>query len=104
MTQPKFKIKKGDRVVVTAGKYKGTIGVIEKVLLTENAVVVSGVNEYTRNAKPSQVNPDGPYKVHKPIHVSNVALVDANDNPSRVGYRMEDGKKVRYFKKTGEKV
>lgn len=104
MTQVKFKIKKGDTVVVTTGKYKGVTGEVTKMLLDEGKVVVAGVNEFTRNAKPSQTNPDGPYKVQKPIQISNVALVDADGKASKVGYRTEDGKKVRYFKKSGEKV
>ncbi|CAO5683251.1 MAG: 50S ribosomal protein L24 [Holosporales bacterium] len=104
MTQPKFKIKKGDTVKVMTGKYKGQTGEVTKVLLDEAMVIVDGVNVVTRNVKPSQVNPDGPYQVTKPIHISNVALVDVSGNHSKVGLKMEDGKKVRYFKKTGELV
>ncbi len=104
MTQPKFKIKKGDTVKVMTGKYKGQTGQVTKVLLDESMVIVEGVNVITRNAKPSHANPEGPYQITKPIHISNVALVDASGNHSKVGLKIEDGKKSRYFKKTGELV
>ena len=104
MTQPKFKIKKGDTVKVMTGKCRGQTGQVTKVLMDEAMVVVEGVNVVRRNAKPSQANPDGPYDVTKPIHISNVSLVDANGNHSKVGYKVENDKKVRFFKKTGELV
>lgn len=104
MTQPKFKVKKGDTVKVMTGKYRGQTGVVEKVLLDESRVVVDGVNVHTRHAKPSHANPNGSFEVTHPIHISNVAVVDAEDNHSKIGYREEDGKKVRYFKKTGKLV
>lgn len=104
MTQPKFKVKKGDTVKVMKGKDKGQTGQVLKVLLDDAKVVVEGINVVRRNAKPSHTNPDGPYDVTKPVHISNVAIVDGNGNHSKVGYKMENGKKVRYFKKTGEMV
>lgn len=104
MTQPKFKVKKGDTVKVMTGKYKGQTGQVLKVLLDEAMIVVEGVNVIRRNAKPSQANPEGPYDITKPIHISNVSLVNGNGDHSKVGYKTEDGKKVRFFKKTGELV
>lgn len=104
MTQPKFKVKKGDTVKVMIGKDKGVVGTVEKVLLDEARVVVTGVNVRTRHAKPSHANPNGSYEVTHSIHISNVAVVNTDGNHSKVGYREEDGKKVRYFKKTGELV
>lgn len=104
MTQPKFKVKKGDTVKVMIGKDRGKTGVVEKVLLDEARVVVNGVNVHTRHAKPSQANPNGSYEVTHSIHISNVAVVDTDGNTSKIGYRNEDGKKVRFFKKTGQLV
>lgn len=104
MTQPKFKIKKGDTVKVLTGKYRGQIGKVLKMMLDESRVLVEGVNTVTRHARPTQANPEGPYEVTRPIHISNVALVDNDGQSSKVGYRMEDGKKVRYFKKTNNLV
>ena len=104
MTQPKFKVKKGDTVKVTTGKHRGQIGKVSKVLLDESKVIVDGVNVVTRQAKPSQANPEGPYQITRPLHISNVAIVDSNGDVSKVGYRIEEEKKVRFFKKTGQLV
>lgn len=104
MTRPKFKIKKGDMVKVMTGKHKGQVAKIEKVLVDEAKVLVEGVNMVTRFAKPSQLHPEGPFQIHKPIHISNVALVNGDNQHSKVGFKMEADQKVRIFKKTGEKV
>jgi len=97
----KFKIKKGDQVVVTAGRDKGKAGVVTKVLIEEGRVVVSGVNSVVKNMRPTQANPQGGRVMKNlPIHISNVMLADENGKPARVGYRMEDGDKVRFFKTT----
>lgn len=104
MTRPKLKIKKGDTVKVMTGKHKGVVAKVEKVFPEDSKVLVEGVNVVTRFAKPSQQHPEGPYQVHKPVHISNVALVNADNQHSKVGYKMEDGKKVRFLRKTGEKV
>ncbi len=102
MTQPKFKIKKGDLVQVIAGKDKGKRGHITKVILDESRAVVEGVNVVTRNQKPTSMNPGGPVKKNLPIHISNLALVDpSTGKPGRVGYKKQDDQKVRFFKKTG---
>jgi large subunit ribosomal protein L24 len=99
------KIKKGDAVVVLTGKDKGRRGTILKVLPTEDRVVVQGINMVQRHTRPSQTNPNGGI-VNKEasLHVSNVALVDANGKPTRVGFKVEGDKKVRVAKTTGDVI
>ncbi|PXA86728.1 50S ribosomal protein L24 [Caulobacter sp. D4A] len=99
------KIKKGDRVVVLAGKDKGKQGAVSQVLPKENRVVVEGVNMVARHTKPTQADPQGGIK-HKEaaLHVSNVAIVDSNGKPTRVGFKIEGDKKVRVAKTTGEVI
>ena len=100
------KIKKGDRVIVLAGKDKGRQGQVTKVLPKEDRLFVSGVNMVKRHTRPSQGDPQGGIKNKEaPLHVSNVALVDPKTGgPTRVGFRVEDGKKVRFAKKSGEVI
>ncbi|MDP7142017.1 MAG: 50S ribosomal protein L24 [Alphaproteobacteria bacterium] len=103
----KVKIKKGDQVIVIAGKDKGAKGEVLQVLPAESRVLVQGVNVVTKHQKPTQVNPQGGLnKVEKPIHVSNIALLDPKEGQAtRVGYKtLKDGKKVRFAKKSGETV
>ena len=99
------KIKKGDDVVVLTGKDKGRTGKVTRVLPKDNRVVVQGINVVQRHTRPSQVNPQGGI-VNKEasIHVSNVALVDSNGKATRVGFRMEGDKKVRFAKSTGDAI
>jgi large subunit ribosomal protein L24 len=105
MTQPKFKIKRGDVVQVVTGRDKGRRGTVTKVLLDKGKVVVENINTVVRNVKPDYKNPDGPHRKAMPIDISNVSLVDPATNvPAKVGYKIEDGKKVRYFKKSGNVV
>ena len=99
------KIKKGDRVILLTGKDKGRTGNVTKVMPKDGRVIVSGVNVVMRHTKPSQGDPQGGIKRKEAsIHVSNVAIVDSNGNPSRVGFKIEDGKKVRVAKKSGEVI
>lgn len=99
------KIKKGDRVVVLAGKDKGRQGAVLKVLPKEERVVVEGLNMVQRHTKPSQGDPQGGIKNKEaPLHVSNVAVVDSKGKPTRVGFRMDGDKKVRFAKTTGEVI
>ncbi len=102
----KFKIKKGDKVVVIAGKDKGATGEVLGVLRAEGRVLVSGVNVAKRHQKPTQVSGGGIQKKELPIHISNVALADPKSGKaSRVGYKaLKDGKKVRVARKSGETV
>ena len=99
------KIKKGDRVILIAGKDKGRTGVVEKVMPKDARVVVGGLNLVQRHTRPSQGDPQGGIKTKAAsIHVSNVALVDNNGKPTRVGFRVEGEKKVRVAKTTGEVI
>lgn len=96
------KLRKGDRVIVLAGKDKGREGVIQQVLPKENRAVVEGVNIAIRHEKQSQTSQGG--RIAKPvaIHLSNIALVDPKDGgATRVGFKMEGDKKVRFAKKSG---
>ncbi|MDB5456475.1 MAG: ribosomal protein [Caulobacter sp.] len=99
------KIKKGDRVVVLAGKDKGRQGTVSKVLPKDNRVLVDGVNMVSRHTKATQADPQGGIKQKEAtLHVSNVALVDSAGKATRVGFRTEGDKKVRFAKTTGEVI
>ena len=99
------KIKKGDRVVLLAGKDKGREGTVLRVLPKDERVVVEGLNLVQRHTKPSQLDPQGGIKSKEAaVHVSNVALVDSKGKPTRVGFRVEGDKKVRFAKTTGEVI
>ncbi|MEL6364842.1 MAG: 50S ribosomal protein L24 [Pseudomonadota bacterium] len=103
------KIKKGDRVVVLAGKYKGVEGDVVRVIPKEGRAVVEGVNMVKRHQKPSQAQEGGIINKEAPIDLSNVALKDPKTGePTRVGFRFEgegeDRRKVRYAKKSGEAI
>lgn len=98
-----MKIRKGDKVQVISGAYKGTVGEVTRVLPKESKVVVEGVNIIKKHMKPTQADPDGKIiEREAPIHVSNVMAYDSKaKKASRVGYKEEKGKKVRVYKKTG---
>ncbi len=99
------KIKKGDRVVLLSGKDKGRQGTVTRVLPKDERVFVSGLNLVQRHTKPSNTDPQGGIKTQEAaVHVSNVAIVDSKGNPTRVGFRTEGDKKVRYAKSTGEVI
>ncbi|NCT41505.1 MAG: 50S ribosomal protein L24 [Alphaproteobacteria bacterium] len=106
MTQPKFKIKKGDEVIVLTGKDKGSKGEVLQVITDKSRVLVKGVNVVTKHSKATQISAGGIEKVERSIHVSNVALADPKSGkPTRVGYKtLKDGKKVRVALKSGETV
>ncbi len=101
-----LKIKKGDRVVVLSGKDKGKDGVVEKALPREGKVVVQGINTAKRHrAARTATETGGIIEIDKPIPVSNVALISPSDGkPTRVGYKVEGGKKVRICKRTGVEI
>lgn len=100
----KLKIKKGDTVRVTAGDDKGQEGKVVKILRDKNKAIVEGVNMVSKHTKPSANNPQGGIsKFEASIHISNLMLVE-NGETTRVGYRMEDGKKVRVSKKTDKVI
>jgi large subunit ribosomal protein L24 len=99
------KIKKGDRVVVLTGKDKGRQGAVLKVFPKEQRVLVEGLNIVQRHTRPTQFDPQGGIKNKEaPLHVSNVAVVDSQGKPTRVGFRVEGDKKVRFAKTTGEVI
>ena len=99
------KIKKGDRVVLLTGKDKGQKGSVLKVLPKENRVLVEGINLVKRHTKATQQDPQGGIKTKEAsVHVSNVALVDKNGKPTRVGFKVDGDKKVRVAKTTGEVI
>ncbi|MDO5707160.1 MAG: 50S ribosomal protein L24 [Andreesenia angusta] len=99
-------VKKGDKVVVITGKNKGKTGIVKEVLPKKNRVIVEGVNMVVKHQKPSQAMPQGG-RIEKEgsIDASNVMLYsDKAGKGVRVGYKIEDGKKVRICKKTGETI
>jgi len=100
------KVKKGDRVVVLAGRDKGKQGEVTKVMPTEGRVIVSGVNVVTRHQKPNQMDPGGIKRFEAAIEVSNVSLLDPKDGkPTRVGFKIDEhGRKIRIAKRSGEAI
>ena len=99
-------IKKGDKVVVMTGKDKGKVGIVKKALPKKDQVVVEGVNIVKKHTKSSQDAPQGGrIEFEAPIHVSNVMLQDPETKkPTRVGFEIKDGKKVRISKKSGKQI
>lgn len=102
----KLKIRKGDKVVVTAGKDKGKKGEVLKVLRAENRAIVQGVNVVRRHQRQSPTSPGGIVSKEAPIHISNIALEDPKTGePTRVGMKtLDDGRKVRVAKRSGEVI
>ena len=98
------RLKKGDKVIVLAGKDKGKRGEITQVMPKDNKAVVDGINIAIRHTKQSANTQGGRLPQPMPIDLSNLALVDGNGKATRVGFRMEDGKKVRFAKTTGEAI
>lgn len=97
-----MRLKKNDTVKIIAGKDKGKVGKIVKIDPETERVIVQGANMVHKTMKKrNQQDKGGIVVVEAPIHVSNVALV-SKDKTSRIGYKFENGKKVRYAKKTGE--
>jgi len=98
------KYKKGDEVIVTSGKDKGKVGKIAKVIVSADKVLIPGINVVKKHEKPSQDSKGGIVNKDMPIHISNILAYDSkNKKPSRVGFKIEDGKKVRILKSNGEK-
>ena len=98
------KLRKGDKVVVLAGKDKGKQGEIQSVNPSANKAVVEGVNVAIRHQRQTQTNQGGRQPKAMPIDLSNLSLIDKNGKATRVGFRMEGDKKVRYAKTTGEVI
>lgn len=100
-----MKIKKGDQVIVITGRDKGKTGEVIKSMPKENKVIVQGINLVKRHTRPTQESAGGIITKEAPIHVSNVALIDPKDGKAtRVGFKVEDGKKVRVSKRSGEVI
>ena len=98
------KLKKGDSVVVLTGKDKGKKGEISSVAPAANKAVVDGLNMAIRHTKQSQASQGGRISKPMPIDLSNLALLDKNGKATRVGFRMDGDKKVRFAKTTGEAI
>ena len=98
------KLKKGDKVVVLAGKDKGKQGEITQVMPKENKAVVDGINIAIRHTKQSATSQGGRIPKAMPVDLSNLALMDKNGKATRVGFRFEEGKKIRFAKTTGEAI
>ncbi|WP_341915542.1 50S ribosomal protein L24 [Ferrovibrio terrae] len=101
-----MKIKKGDKVVVITGRSKGVTGEVLSVSRESNRVTVQGANKVTKHVKPSRTAAGGIEQREAPLHVSNVMLADPKDGkPTRVGVKfLEDGRKVRVAKRSGEVI
>jgi large subunit ribosomal protein L24 len=102
----KFKIKRGDRVVVISGRDRGKQGEVLRVLRKDERLIVQGINVVKRHTRPSPRSPGGIVEKEASIHLSNVAHIDPKDGgPTRVGYKLlEDGRKVRVAKRSGELI
>ena len=98
------KLKTGAKVVVLAGKDKGKEGEITSVDPKAGKAVVDGINIAIRHQRQTQTNQGGRQPKAMPIDLSNLALLDSNGKATRVGFKMEDGKKVRFAKKSGETI
>ena len=105
MMRPKFKIKKGDEVIVVTGKDKGKKGQVLEVMPFESRVKVQGVNLVKRHRRPTQSAPGGIDTIEAPMHISNVAHIDPESGKAtRVGYRIENENKVRVAKASGKVI
>ncbi len=98
------KIRKGDKVVVLAGKDKGRTGEVIRVIPKEDRAVVAGVNVVKRHQRQTQTQEAGIVTKEAPIHLSNIAVADKDGKPTRVGFQVIDGKKVRVAKRSGEVI
>ncbi len=100
---PKLHIKKGDKVKVIAGNYKGETGEVLEVFPDKNRAVVENVNMKKKHRKPTQETPGGIVDIAASMHISNLMLVDPKSGEAtRIGRKLVDGKLVRYSKKSGE--
>ena len=102
----KFRIKKGDTVYVNAGNDKGKTGKVLEVITSKDRAIVEGVNMVSKHTKPSPKHPQGGIvKQEAGIHVSNLQLIDpSTGGATRVGYKFEGDRKIRYAKKSGEEI
>jgi large subunit ribosomal protein L24 len=106
-TAYKIRLKKGDKVIVTTGKFKGKTGNITAVHPKENKVTVEAINVVKKHQKPTQAHPQGGIiEITKPLDVSKVAIVDPTTKKgTRIGYKLDkDGKKTRIYKSSGKEI
>ena len=101
-----LKIKKGDKVIVISGKNKGAIGEVLKIIPEKNRAMVRGINIVKKHTKPTQNEPGGIKEKESTINITNIAFLEEEKNkPTRIGFKfLEDGRKVRYSKLTGEVI
>ncbi|MBT8324864.1 MAG: 50S ribosomal protein L24 [Winogradskyella sp.] len=101
----KLKIKTGDTVQVIAGDHKGSEGKVLTIDRSKNKAIIEGINMVKKHTKPSAQNPQGGIvEKEAPIHISNLSLLTGKGETTRVGYRMEGDKKVRFSKKSNEVI
>jgi len=99
----KFKIKKGDQVIVTTGKDKGKKGTVTKIITETSRAIVTGINIVKKHTKPSAAGNGGIIAMESAIHISNLAAIDPKSGKAtRIGYKIENGNKTRIAKKSGE--
>ena len=100
------RIKKGDRVIVLAGRDKGRSGEVIKVMPKDERALVRGVNMITRHQRQSTTQEGGLIRKEAPIHLSNIAVLDrSTGKPTRIGFKtLQDGRRVRYAKSSGETI
>ena len=101
----KFKLKKGDEVIVLAGKDKGKKGKIIKMIPKKNKAIVSDINKVKKNQKPDNNQAGGIIEKEMPIHISNLSFFDSTSNKGvRIGYKFTNNKKLRFNKLTGKEI
>ncbi len=101
----KLKLKKGDEVIVLAGKDKGKKGKIIKMIPKKNKAIVSDINKVKKNQKPDNNQAGGIIEKEMPIHLSNLSFFDSTSNKGvRIGYKLTDNKKLRINKTTGKEI
>ena len=99
---PKLHVKTGDKVKVISGADKGKEGTILRVFPLDSLAIVEGIKMVTKHRKPTQDSPGGIEQMEARIHISNLMVLDAKGQASRLGRRLEGDKLVRYSKKTGQ--
>jgi len=103
MLSNKLHIKKGDQVAVVEGSYKGKKGKVLQVFPKTSRAIIEGVNIIKKHKKPTNDKPGGIIEKEAPIHISNIMIIDPKSgSPTRIGRKLENGKLVRYSKKSGE--
>ena len=101
----KIKLKKGDEVIVVAGKDKGKKGKIVKMIPKRNKAIVSEINKVKKNQKPDNNQAGGIIEKEMPIHVSNLSYFDnSTNNPVKIGFKVDNNKKIRIIKSTGKEI